>query len=202
MAHSTSTEIPRGFIWECGKKWWINYIAFLVVEVGVFAGLIAILRKRYLTSADILPLKISFVPLLLIPLVYLGFYNDFPAKAGIVPMFFLTITFARLICQIISSFLEKNTAFFNRKQLLPLVALFVWLASAIAPINIFLHPIFPHPLYNTNLSFQQLSVANPARNLSDLPLSSQFLGDLNSSFYSRLFKQSKAPNEPAKKAED
>ncbi len=190
-AHSPSSDMTSGFIWDCGRKWWINYLAFVGIEVGIFWSLIVILKKRYLTSSDVLPVKLNVIPLVLIPLVYLGFYNDFPVKAGIAPLFFLTTTFVRLICRIVTDIIEKGIPFFNRKNFFSILALFVWLLSTVIPVNILLHPVFPHPLYDTKTRIAQPFVSDTIRNLSENMLSSQFLGDLNNPAYSKIFKQLK-----------
>ncbi len=189
-AHSTSEEMVSGFIWNCGSRWWLNYLAFVSVEVGIFALLIIAQKKYHLSLTDRTLVVIHVVALLLIPLFYLGFYNDFSVKVGIVPLFFLVLVFARLICRILDDILENGV---RKIGFWSCAALVVWLFSTIVPVNIFLHPVFPHPLYATKTRISQPFSSDTISNLSETRLSSQFLGDVHHPAFKLVLKDPPKP---------
>lgn len=196
-AHSTSEEMVRGFIWSCGNRWWLNYLAFVSVEVGLFTILIIAQRKYRQSLSYRTLIAINVAALILIPFVYLGFYNDFSVKVGIVPLFFLVLVFARLVGRILEDLLEHGI---HKIGFWPCAALIAWVLSTVVPVNILLHPVFPHPLYAKKTKISEPFVSDTIRNLSNNLLSSQFLGDVHNPAYKLLLKPPAEPDSTAKSA--
>ncbi len=186
LAHSTSEEMVRGFIWECGKRWWLNYVLFLLIEVGTFALVIFLNRRKHLPADDMQLMLVNLVALLLIPLIYLGFYNDFSNKVGIVPMFFLIISFSKVVCRILEGLFKGGSGRLNFTSAL---ALFVWCCCAITPTNILLVPVAGHPGSSFVTKIAKPFDNDSIKNLSDIPIiGSQFIGDVNAPAIKILFK--------------
>jgi hypothetical protein len=137
-SHDTSESIVRGFIWECKPRWWLNYILFVGIEVGIFGFVIFLYGRRYLCGEERTVLIFNLVALAVIPLVYVGFYNDFSIKVGIAPMFYLVLFFVKVISRMLVDFRSGNRVRWGSWSYVIVLAL--WLMSAITPFNILLIP--------------------------------------------------------------
>jgi|GEM_PF-4577605 len=189
-AHSTSEEMVRGFIWECGKRWWLNYLFFVCIEVGLFSFAIFAHHKKYLTDDDYTIVKINIASLLLIPFIYLGFYNDFSNKVGIVPMFFLVITFSKVVCRILEDLISQRSTFFSKANFVSVCTLILWCLCAITPLNIVLIPVTGHPGTGFRTNIAKPFDSDSIKNLSQIPIiGSQFIGDVNAPAIKVLFRE-------------
>ena len=195
-AHSTSEEMVRGFIWECGSRWWLNYLFFIFIEVGVFALAIFAHHKKYLRNDDWTVVKINSIALIIIPFVYLGFYNDFSNKVGIVPMFFLLIIFSKIVCRLIEDLISQKKQFFHSRNFVSICTLIVWCLCAITPVNIILVPLTGHPGVSFRTKIAKPFDSDSVRNLSQIPIiGSQFIGDANAPAIKFLFRKNEAMKE-------
>ena len=189
-AHSTSEEMVRGFIWECGGRWWLNYLFFVGIEVGIFALAIFSHHKKYLTEDDRTIVTINGIALLVIPFIYLGFYNDFSNKVGIVPMFFLIITFSKIICRSLEDLISQRRMFFKKANVVSFLALILWCLCAITPVNIILVPLTGHPGAGFRTKIATPFDSDSVKNLSQIPIiGSQFIGDVNAPAIKILFRK-------------
>ncbi len=111
------------------------------------------------------------------------------------PLFFLVLVFARLVGQILEDLLERGP---HKIGFWPCAALVAWLLSTVVPVNILLHPVFPHPLYAKETKISEPFISDTIRNLSNNLLSSQFLGDVQHPAYNLLLKPSAKLDSAAK----
>ena len=73
------------------------YFIFIIGEIIVFAWAIAYIQKKERLVNNFAPFVTAFVMLLLIPFYRYGMYNDWCAKASVVPLFVLFIGYAKSV---------------------------------------------------------------------------------------------------------
>ena len=73
------------------------YFIFIAGELIVFAWAITYIQKKENLVNNFTPFVTAFIMLLLIPLYRYGMYNDWCAKASVVPLFILFIAYAKCI---------------------------------------------------------------------------------------------------------